>query len=55
MEPSKECALGKRCLVHGFEAKPSELLVKRAFSKMMDKNFTEDELRFFWSVAHGKR
>lgn len=55
MEPSKQCELGKHCLVHGFSDKASELLVKRAFSLIVDRNFTVDEQRFFWSVAHGKR
>lgn len=53
--PSKKCAWGPRCLVHSFEIEASKLLVRRAFELMVDANFTEDELKHFWSVAHGNR
>jgi hypothetical protein len=55
METSQTCSLGKKCLVHGFKPVASKLLVSRAFSLIVDQNFTIEEQRFFWSVAHGKR
>jgi hypothetical protein len=45
----------RRCLVHGFGETASRLLVKRAFDLMIEKSFSEDELRMLWQVVNGKR
>lgn len=55
MNTPAKCAMGNRCIVHGFKETASRLLVARAFQKIVDVNFTIDEQRYFWSVAHGKR
>jgi len=55
METSKQCTLGRACMVHSFDPRISKRLIGRAFSIIVDENFTEDEQRYFWSVSRGER
>jgi len=55
VEPSKECRLEHKCLVHGFSPVTSRLLVEREFDKIVIENFTVEEQRFFRLVAHGQQ
>lgn len=56
MPTYKRCHLGRQCPVHFTDKETvAQLLVNRAFTLIVDKQFSEPEQRAFWAVFRGER
>lgn len=56
MPTHRRCHLGRQCPVHFTDnERVAQLLVNRAFTLIVDKQFSDDEQRAFLAVFRGER